>query len=282
MTKTLNEHRQTLKKHKDFETDIKRCKKSIISHLMACGYYNLPDSILEQFVDLIFTAQQKKPFFYSENKEEKPADWNSPKDWDKNYYRYEWGHLNSKNQNGFEANNVENLALLSARGNQHIQSSLDINEVIEIFEGSQIQKTASKNLERRRKLFSSLEWATLMLEMKKYWAPTEGKNTNNSEVIKHYTSNSSARSGALHTNKNVLYSYNRIISYVAANDNKCIYIYNYTAKTIDGIAGQKSSKTTSTHVCQLIRYCQEHNIRYKIIPGIQKETFKRERGTSSK
>tara|TARA_R110000803_G_scaffold38970_3_gene84081 strand:+ start:176 stop:1018 length:843 start_codon:yes stop_codon:yes gene_type:complete len=278
----LSEHREILKNSRDFTTDLTRCKKTLINHLRCCGYYNLPEKILNRFVDLIFTAQQEKPFFFHENKEGTPAMWNSPRDWDKKHYRYEWGHLRSRNQNGFEADKVENLALLSARGNQHIQSSLDIDEVMEIFEGSQLEKTASENLDRRMKLFSSTRWELLMKEMQAHWAPTGGKNVSNDEVLECFTNHTWARSGALHTNTNNLYSYNRVISYIPTHDEGCVHIHNYTSKSMEGVVGQKSSKTTATHVTKLIRHCKKNNKNYKIIPGENEQTFKRKRGSLRK
>ena len=275
----LNEHRNIMKKNKDFLSDIERCKKTLVNHLMSAGYYNLPENLLDKYISLIFSAQNQKPFFYYENKSGIPVVWNSPRDWDKKYYRYEWGHLHSKNQNGIGAHNIENLALLSARGNQHIQTSLDIEEVLDIFKGSKIECVVAENLAKRERLFSSDEWNSLKTEMKKYWAPTEGQVTKNSGVVSSFIEGAPARAGSLHTNNGKLYSYNRVISY---KNKKTIFIHNYTSQKIDKVEGIKSSKTTAGHVNYILKKCKKLKISYEILPGTESQTFKRKRGTFKK
>lgn len=79
---------------------------------------------------------------------ELPLCWNSPKDWEKDYIKYEWGHLLSRNQNAATADRIENLALYSARCNQHIQTSLDVQELM--IYGGIIAQRVSIVLTRRR------------------------------------------------------------------------------------------------------------------------------------
>ena len=78
-----------------------------------------------------------------------PFCWNSPKDWDKDYIRYEWGHLRSRNLNG-DAHQIENICLQSARCNQHVQTSMDIAEVLVWLSGSAIAARVQTVLERRQ------------------------------------------------------------------------------------------------------------------------------------
>ena len=61
---------------------------------------------------------------------ELPLCWNAPKNWDLNYVKYEWGHLHSRDQNPVAAHRLENLALYSARCNQHIQTSMNTEELM--------------------------------------------------------------------------------------------------------------------------------------------------------
>ena len=91
---------------------------------------------------------------------ELPLCWNSPKDWEKDYVKYEWGHLLSRNQNAAAADRIENLALYSARCNQHIQTSLDVQELM--IYGGIIAQRVSIVLTRRRQLFTKAEWLAVI------------------------------------------------------------------------------------------------------------------------
>ena len=275
----LSEHRKNLKNTRDFHTDLERCKGTLRNHLKACGYYNVPEHLLEKFVKLVFLSQQNRPFFYFETDTGTPVVWNTVKDWDKQYFRYEWGHLKSKNENKEQANNIHNLALLSGRGNQHIQSALDIDEVLETFEGSKFEKIARKNLKRRQLLFKHPQWKSMLDELSEYWAPTMGKSMNNPEVLKNYLQGKNGRAGSLHTNNGKLYSYDRVVSYV---QDGTVYIYNYTPKEINGVEGIKTSTTTSRHVSSILKECKSKRVKYCILRGIKKETFKRNRGSFNK
>ena len=63
--------------------------------------YRAPDEIKE-YVDLIFDTQGNKPCFHIKSESCLPFCWNSPsnKGWEIDYIKYEWGNLQSKNQNG--------------------------------------------------------------------------------------------------------------------------------------------------------------------------------------
>ena len=94
---------------------------------------------------------------------ELPLCWNSPRDWDKDYIKYEWGHLRSLNQAPQKAYEIQNLGLYSARCNQHIQTSMHIEELM-VYGGILAQRI-SNVLTARRKLFDSEEWKELIAEM---------------------------------------------------------------------------------------------------------------------
>lgn len=114
---------------------------------------------------MVLATQEGKPFFHVEAA--LPFCWNAPKDWDKSYIRYEWGHLRSVNQNA-DADTLENLCLQSARCNQHVQTSMDIDEVVLWLEGSAIAKRVRDVLARRKALFASAEWRALLGELARY------------------------------------------------------------------------------------------------------------------
>ncbi|OEE06368.1 hypothetical protein OC7_01995 [Vibrio cyclitrophicus ZF270] len=79
------------------------------------------------------------------------------------YIKYEWGHLKSRNQNGDAAYCAQNLCLQSARCNQHIQSSMNVEELKEY--GGKLEQVISKNLDERASLFSSDKWQELLTEL---------------------------------------------------------------------------------------------------------------------
>lgn len=163
----LIEHRNSLSKNIDAYTfefqhqNIGRLVKSLIPHLKKAGYkVTLKNTFneLSQMIKLLFEAQDNRPFFHVEGTE-LPLCWNSPRDWDKNYIKYEWGHLRSRNQAKDKAHKLENLGLYSARCNQHIQSSMHIEELM-IYGGILAQRI-SNVLTVRRKLFQSEQWKSL-------------------------------------------------------------------------------------------------------------------------
>ena len=86
--------------------------------------------------------------------------------WDVNYIKYEWGHLRSINQNPDSAFDVENLCLMSARCNQHIQSSLDIDELLAY--GGALESVIRRNMAARDDLFASEEWKSLLTRLSKF------------------------------------------------------------------------------------------------------------------
>lgn len=171
--KTLLEHRTDLKNNSAvYEQDIERCYSSVVKHLKDAGYIkitlNRASEDIKTFVDLIFEAQDRRPFLHIESESGLPFCWNSPykNGWDINYIKYEWGHLHSRNQNGELAHNVQNLCLQSARCNQHIQSSMDIEELKAY--GGKLEVIIDENLRKRKVLFSSNEWKDLLSRLEKW------------------------------------------------------------------------------------------------------------------
>lgn len=160
----LIEHRRALAENElaysyEFrEENINRLVKTLIPHLKNAGFSITLGSSFDELalmIKMLFQAQDNRPFFHVEGTE-LPLCWNSPKDWDKNYIKYEWGHLRSRNQAQDKAHKLENLGLYSARCNQHIQTSMHIEELM-VYGGILAQRI-SNVLTARRKLFESSEW----------------------------------------------------------------------------------------------------------------------------
>jgi hypothetical protein len=178
--KSLKEHRESLNNNPNtYTTDLERCERTLfikdirtnqrkdpsISNLTESRLIKLNSSHLaKQLIRLLFKAQNNKPFFHIEQST-LPMCWNSPKDWNKDYIKYEWGHLYSYNQ--LSDNYTEtfaNVCLQSARCNQHIQTSMDIDELL--IYGGVLSQVIQRNLENREKLFRSQEWVDVVGDLK--------------------------------------------------------------------------------------------------------------------
>ncbi len=166
----LIEHRRIINGNPEaYETDFKsdRIVKSIINHIRddftEIRFDKRKKEILKEIIFLLFQAQEHRPFFHVEGTE-LPLCWNRPADWDIDYIKYEWGHLLSKNQMSEKSSSIENIGLYSARCNQHIQSSMNIQELMVY--GGLLAQRISNVLTNRRVLFESSKWKKLMKELK--------------------------------------------------------------------------------------------------------------------
>ncbi|MBN1933940.1 MAG: hypothetical protein JW934_04725 [Anaerolineae bacterium] len=168
----LIDHRRALAANPDAytyefqETHISRLVNTLVPRIRNAGYCVTPSKsfdVLARVIKLLFQAQDNRPFFHVEGTE-LPLCWNSPKDWDKNYIKYEWGHLKSRNQLPEQEFDLENLGLYSARCNQHIQTSLHIEELM-VYGGILAQRI-SNVLTARRMLFESEEWNKLVKNLR--------------------------------------------------------------------------------------------------------------------
>ncbi|RLD29258.1 MAG: hypothetical protein DRI75_04070 [Bacteroidetes bacterium] len=167
----LIEHRKIINENpKAYETDVKgdRLVKSIINHIRedfsGVRFDSKKKNILKEIVLLLFEAQEHRPFFHVEGTE-LPLCWNRPSDWNIDYIKYEWGHLLSQNQRPEKSSSIENIGLYSARCNQHIQSSMNIQELMVY--GGLLAQRISNVLTNRRILFESDKWKELLEELKK-------------------------------------------------------------------------------------------------------------------
>ncbi len=171
MANKLIDHRQSIAKNVDsytyeIENNIDRLIRTLIPYLRSSGVklssVRHKDS-LATIIKMLFDAQEQRPIFHVEGTD-LPLCWNSPGDWDKNYIKYEWGHLRSKNQNQTDIFSVENFALYSARCNKHIQSSMNIEELM-IYGGILAQRI-SNVLTKRRILFASQNWQDAIAKLR--------------------------------------------------------------------------------------------------------------------
>lgn len=167
----LIDHRKIINKNPEaYETDLKsdRLVNSIINHIreefLEVRFNKKKKEILKEIILLLFKAQEHRPFFHVEGTE-LPLCWNRPSDWNINYIKYEWGHLLSQNQTIEKCSPIENVGLYSARCNQHIQSSMNIQELMVY--GGLLAQRISNVLINRRILFESQEWKDLIVKLKK-------------------------------------------------------------------------------------------------------------------
>ena len=171
MARKLLEHRKAIASNAsaysyEIENKMERLVSTLIPHLNLAGVKlsrKKHDISLAALIVMLFDAQEQKPIFHVEGTE-LPLCWNSPGDWDKDYIKYEWGHLKSKNQNPESVFSIENFALYSARCNKHIQSSMNIEELM-VYGGILAQRI-SEVLANRRILFTSDVWCNEIEKLK--------------------------------------------------------------------------------------------------------------------
>lgn len=167
---TLRRHREALARNPfAYELDRPRLSRTVVPHLKRCGYLragrrDAADAV-DVVVGLLFEAQGRHPMFSDEGP--LPYCWNRPQHWELDYIRYEWGHLNSRNQNE-DADGLTNLSIQSARCNQHIQTSMDILEVKGWLAGSAVDARIDRVLDARARLFASSTWQAAVRYREKY------------------------------------------------------------------------------------------------------------------
>ena len=160
----LTEHRKNISDNKDaFVQDkdraianwIKHCWTYVRSHGSLSKRESTP--ILEEMAELVWNAQMGMPLFqFNASSTGLPMSWNRPQDGELNYIRYEIGHIHPQLEGG--ESNPENLTFQSARCNQHIQSSLDIDEVMTYFDNVSEVKSRMNHL---NDLYHSEIWTSL-------------------------------------------------------------------------------------------------------------------------
>jgi len=162
----LNQHRQELNGNQNrFTTDknraitnwVKEVRKWIRKQNNISIRNKDSTSTLTKMANMVWEAQGGKPLFQFDSADGLPLSWNRPQDGEKNYIRYDIGHMLPVNSNG--DSNPENLCFQSARCNQHIQSSLPLQDVIDsYFKGNEEVLTRINSL---FELHKSQEWTQL-------------------------------------------------------------------------------------------------------------------------
>ena len=164
-TVSLDIHRKMLKNNPTaFEEHFPRARENF-----AKMFKGFPKNVRLQMADLVFNAQERKPLFYHESVTTGlPMVWNDPKilnlkngkfhTWnDCNHYRYEIGHYVPKNAGGTD--HPENLCFMSGRCNQHIQSSLSLDEIMDNIFPHNIE--VQNRVASLKNLYNSIEWKSL-------------------------------------------------------------------------------------------------------------------------
>jgi hypothetical protein len=166
----LNAHRQNLKSNPNcFSQDKDRAIKNMAKYIWEWARTQNDSAEMKKskkmphilkMCEMLWQAQEERPLLYFDSV--LPLCWNSPKDWAKcNYLKYEIGHMNPKNNGG--DSNPENLCFMSARCNQHIQSALSLDEVIEAYFPS--NKDVLQRIERLKTLYNSKEWLECKIKL---------------------------------------------------------------------------------------------------------------------
>lgn len=170
----LIDHRSRLAKNSgaytyDIYQNTIRVIKTFVPHLKKAGYSKITVSknheLLKEIIFLVFETQEFAPMFFIEGTQ-LPLCWNRPGDWSIDYIKYEWGHIHSINQNKEIAYDIKNLGLYSARCNQHIQSSMDVQELM--IYGGILATRISNVLTKRRFLFNSQKWGKIESDLTKF------------------------------------------------------------------------------------------------------------------
>jgi hypothetical protein len=102
---TLEDHRRRLSRIEPDDAELARLAERLSGHLLRMGYRRVPEALRRDIVTCFFSTQDYKPFFWI--KGTLPFCWNDPKDWDKAYIKYQWGHLNPRNSITDKSGKVE-------------------------------------------------------------------------------------------------------------------------------------------------------------------------------
>ena len=111
--------------------------------------------LLREMAVMVWEAQGGEPLFHFGNYGD--VCWNVPQRGLKNYITYEIGHMEPTSNGG--SSEPENLCFQSGRCNQHIQSSLPIEQVVSYY--FQTNKEVLERLERLKRLHTSERWLSI-------------------------------------------------------------------------------------------------------------------------
>ena len=160
----LNAHREMLAANQSrFIEDKERAVKNWVEHAWKCARTTTTRMSkkqatphLREMALLVWEAQGGVPLFNFGRDGAIPC-WNRPQDGLKDYIRYEIGHMDPTSNGG--SSKPENLCFQSARCNQHIQSSLHMDEVVAYY--FQTNNEVLERLKSLQRLHNSKGWASL-------------------------------------------------------------------------------------------------------------------------
>jgi HNH endonuclease len=162
---TLAQHRAGLKRIAPDNNELDRLVKN-------CKISGVPKNkntkpILLSMTKSLLETQDNKPYFWVDVPNDPlPYSWNDPWDWDDDHIKYQWGHTVPINNGG--TSTIENLALLSARCNNHIQTSLPLESLRRLFDGHLYGERIDYVQNKRKLLFESNEWLELRSKLDTY------------------------------------------------------------------------------------------------------------------
>jgi len=165
-TKNLHSHRNAIKDNSiAFSEDKERALENMTKHIWNWVKIVSPDAKKNQIKNyllelaiMIFEAQGQKPLFQFG---EEITAWNRPGDWNYNYIRYEIGHKTPINAGG--TSHPENLCFMSARCNQHIQSSLEMHNVLDWYFSNNTE--VQDRVNSLEELYKSEEWKNIIVQI---------------------------------------------------------------------------------------------------------------------
>lgn len=156
----LNEHRMLLLNNTNYNTHHKEKAISNFVKMHATKAYPKNKNkifLLTEAAEMVWKAQEGKPMFDFILSDGLPSAWNRPQYFADNYIHYEIGHIIPRNAEG--ESKINNLCFMSARCNQHIQSSLNMDAVINGYFSQ--NNEVLKRWENLNDLWISQEWLDL-------------------------------------------------------------------------------------------------------------------------
>ena len=168
---TAQQHRRNLRGNPtSLTTDKQRALNSWA--LMAWNYVRLNTSkdwrkrdamvLLLEMANMIWDAQSGEPLFHFVSEiSDLPMSWNKPQYWSQDaYIHYQIGHVIARNGDG--TSHPNNLCFQSARCNEHLQASLDLDEAMEYFENI---PSVKRRVEQFKAVHTTAEWQTLLNQL---------------------------------------------------------------------------------------------------------------------
>jgi hypothetical protein len=137
-----------------------------------CGFTKAAKNkdLVKRYITMIFLTQDAKCSYWIKTEEgEINGVWNSPgsqyKNWHSDWIRYELDHVQPANSGGLDS--LTNIQFLSPNNNRFIKCALTVEQLLKRVDLSIAFKNRVRYVqEKRKELFSSKRWNTLMNDIK--------------------------------------------------------------------------------------------------------------------